>query len=115
MKTADFASPFRVIFAKRRQIILSGDQSELFRDLNGLSAAAGVELGEETAGMGLHRILTHEELFGDLAVAQPRGDESEDFMFARRDPERLELRLIHDERPGVAHNDDFFWARELEP
>src|SRR5690242_17136758 len=48
--------------------------------------------------MRLHRVLADEQLFGDLAVAQPRGDELEDFVLSGRYPERLEPGTVDDER-----------------
>jgi hypothetical protein len=106
-----FASPFRVIFAKtgknhpfRRR---SGDQALLLRDLNGLGPAPGIELVEQPAGVRLHRILAHEELFRDLAGAQTGRDVREDFVFARRNAKLLEPGLIDDERRRLANDDDF--------
>src|SRR5690349_11737996 len=104
-----------MIFTDGRRIILSGDQSGLLRDLNGLRATSGIELVEEPARVGLHGVLADEELFGDLAVAEPRGDESEDLMLARGDAQLFESGLVDDEGPGLANDDHFPGSRHLEP
>src|SRR3954466_4059795 len=56
----------------------SGQQPELFTALNGLGTARGSELVEGAGAVGLPRILGDEELGGDLAVAEPGGDEFKD-------------------------------------
>src|SRR5215218_8690567 len=108
------ASRFRVIFTELPKIILSGDQSRLFGDLNSLSAAPGVELAEKPAGMRLHCVLAYEQFFGDLAIAQSGCDQREDLILAGSDAECFEPFLIDYEWLGIAYNDYLFSARELE-
>src|SRR3954468_7113457 len=51
-----------------------------------------VELGEDVADVALHRAFTDEQLLGDLGVARPPPDQTEDVDFARR--QLLELRAL---------------------
>lgn len=80
--------------------MLSGEEPHLFRAPNDLGPAPGVQLVEQAAGMGLHGVLAHEELFRNLAVAQPRGDETQNLELARRDAQLLSPRAVDDERRG---------------
>src|SRR5436305_291845 len=52
----------------------SWDQSSLLRDLNGLRSPLRIQLVEESARVGLHRVLADEEFRRDLARAQPVRD-----------------------------------------
>jgi hypothetical protein len=47
-----------------------------------LGSVAGAEFGEEAADVGLCGERADVEVVGDLVVAQPGGDELEDFAFA---------------------------------
>ena len=69
----------------------------MFAELNGLCAAAGAQLVEGPAAVSLDGVLADEEAVGDLTIAQPLRDERENFELARRDPERVKLRLIQGE------------------
>src|ERR1700761_1647563 len=60
----------------------SGQEAKLFAELDGLGAAAGAELIEDAAGVGLDGVFADEELSGDLAVAHALGDEFQDFKLA---------------------------------
>jgi hypothetical protein len=52
-------------------------------DLYGLGASLGAEPIQQAAGVGLHRVFTHEEPLGNLAIAEAGGDESQNLQFAR--------------------------------
>jgi hypothetical protein len=52
---------------------------------DGLRPPADVQLLEEAGGVGLHRVLGHEQPLADLPVAEPFGDQAEDLVLSRRD------------------------------
>src|ERR1700719_3957528 len=88
-------------------------------ELDCLGAALGAEFVEEAAGMGLHGVFADEEAGGDFAIAEARGDEAEDFEFARGDGEFGEARFVGDEGfggpPGDFPDDgDWLFAGEGE-
>src|SRR5262245_19167637 len=87
----------------RAKITRSGDESGLLGELHGLRAAFGGELAEQPCGMGLHRVLAHEQPLGDLLVAQARGHGFEDVQLAWRDPECLHPGLVAHERSPARH------------
>src|SRR5215216_1776525 len=61
------------------------DQAELLPDLHGLRPSLRRELVEQAARVSLHRVFAHEQLLGNLAVAQSGGDQLEDLELAGRD------------------------------
>src|SRR6185369_15670478 len=95
------------------------DQADLFADLYGLRAAFGAELVEETAGVGLDRVFTDEEFFGNLSVAESLGDEFEDLEFAFGDAEASDFCCVQSKWFRRGHRDffdnhDLFFARQFE-
>ena len=79
----------------------SGEQAEFLAELHRLRPSSSPEFVENTAGMGLNRVLAHKELLGDLSVAQALGYQPKDLKLAAGDMEILSLSLIQDERsPG---------------
>src|SRR6185503_17365072 len=67
-----YPSPQFATIARRddfARITLSGDDTSLFRELHGLGAPPGAQLGKEVRRVCLHGILAHEEALGDLAIA----------------------------------------------
>ena len=50
----------------------------------GFGARAGIELGEDGTDVVVNRLRRYEQAVGDLAVAQPVGDEREDFQLPVR-------------------------------
>src|SRR5437867_11498675 len=85
------------------KITLSGDQSSLLRDLDGLRPPLGAQLIEQAARVRLHRVLANEEFLGDFSGAEPLRDRGEDLELARGDPELLLARAVDDERRGRRH------------
>src|SRR5829696_351611 len=96
------------------KIIPSADESRLLRDLHCLRSPSRIQLVEEPARMRLHRILAHREPLGDLAVAEPIGDELQDLVLAWCDAEPCHSRRIGCERyrglrwRGGGHRDQHF-------
>src|SRR5947208_3015352 len=85
--------------------MLSGDETRVFRELNRLRPPLRIQLVEQPARMGLHGVLADEELFSDLPVAQPGGDQLEDLELPGRDAELLETNRVDSERIGDSHGD----------
>ncbi len=75
-------------------------QTELFAELDGLRSALGAEFVKGTAAVGLDRVLTDEELAGDLAVAHALRDEFQDLEFAAGDAEIIAFALVGNECGG---------------
>jgi len=99
-----------------------GNEAGGFGDLDGLGAAPGSEFVEEAAGVGLDGVFADEEASGDLAVAEARGDEAENFEFARGDGELGEAGFVRNEgieglRGDFLDDDGWFFAGkgEAEP
>src|SRR5947207_2083165 len=84
---------------------ISRNQPRGLADLCGLGASLGAELIEQAAGVGLHRVFTHEEPLGNLAIAEAGGDESQNLQFTRRDTKLAHTCLVNDERAGGLHWD----------
>ncbi len=77
------------------------------------------EFIENTAGMGLHRALTHKKLPGDFAVAQALGDQFKDLKLAASDMEVLTFFFVGDERSlgmdgDLPHNNCLAFCCQLE-
>ena len=96
-RTDDFA-------AERGKIIRSGDQSLFLRPLHGLRPPPRRELVEQPRGVGLHRVLAHEEPFADFPGAQPRRDRLENLQFARGDPQLRDARFVRWKGPPDLHH-----------
>src|SRR5918999_3805236 len=69
--------------------MLSGDEPSLFRELHCLCAPLRVELVEDTSRVRLDGVLADVEPLGDLAVAQPGGNQLEDLQLAPSDAQLL--------------------------
>src|SRR5262245_62195998 len=67
---------------------------------NGFGARAGFELGENGTHVVVNRLCRYEKAVGDLAVAQPIGDEREDFQL----PVRQSRRVLSRARSGAARD-----------
>ena len=78
----------------------SWQQAEFFAAQHCLSPARSSELVEGTGAVGLYRVLGHEELSCDLAIAEAASNEGQDFKFADGYPKPLLLGCIWSERRG---------------
>jgi hypothetical protein len=72
----------------------SGQETEFFATLDGLSAAGGTKLVEGACTVCLDGVLGDEELRGDLSIAEAAGDQAEDFQLASGDAEGLLLGCV---------------------
>src|SRR6185295_1867681 len=118
------ASYFRVILGRYGAIhsfvFASRDEAELLASLDRLRPAADAHLLEQARRVGLDRVLRHEQLLADLAVAQPGSDQAEDLVLARRQADLAQGRPVQDERPVLPHanlldHDDFFRSGRAQP
>src|SRR4029079_17327717 len=66
----------------------------------GFGARAGFELGEDGSDVMVNRLRRYEQAIGDLAVAQPVGDEREDFQL----PVRQSRGVLSRARSGAARD-----------
>ena len=62
--------------------VVEGGQARTQRIQGRLGAAGQVQLAQDIAHMGPHSPFGNEELGGDLLVAEPLGDEAQDFKLA---------------------------------
>ena len=69
----------------------SGQQPEFLAELHRLRPSSSPEFVENTAGMGLNRVLAHKKLLGDLAVDQSTRYQLNDLKLAASDMEILSL------------------------
>src|SRR3954465_14245640 len=84
-------------FAECVKITRSGDQSSLFSNLYGLGSTLCLQLVEQSAGVGLHRVLADRELGSDLAGAQALRNRGENLQLPRRDAELQLTRAVDGE------------------
>src|SRR5436190_18430460 len=70
---------------KRAEITHSGDQTLRLRPLHSLRPPPRRELVEQPRGVGLHRVLAHEEPFADFTGAEPRRHRLENLKLPRGD------------------------------
>ena len=75
----------------------SRQQAQFLAALDGLGAAGGSELVEGAGTVCLDGIFGNEKLRGDFAIAEPAGDQGEDFELAGRNAKGLLLGRIRSE------------------
>jgi hypothetical protein len=75
----------------------SGEEAEFFAELHRLRPPSGPKFVENTAGVGLHRILAHKKLFGDLPVAETLGYQRKNLQFTASDVKVFSFLLVGDE------------------
>ena len=95
------------------------EQAKFLAQLHGLRPSLGPQFAEDTAGMGLDRVLAHIQLLGDLAVAHALGDQFKNVKLAARDAELLSFPPVRNEQwngrdPDFLHHDPLPGARELD-
>jgi len=97
----------------------SRKQAEFLAELHRLRPSLSSQFVENTAGVGLDRVLAHRKPPGDLAVAHTLGYQFKDLKLAAGDAEVLSFSLVRDERfPGrdkdFLHNDPLLRPCQLE-
>ena len=86
----------------------SGDEAEFFTELYGLRATLGAQFIEDAAGVRLDGVFTHEEFFGDFAVAQALGDEFKYLQFARGNAKCFALAIVRLKWLAGGYGDFFY-------
>src|SRR5262249_9034081 len=75
-------------------IFHSRDDAEFLPQLHRLGAALSAQFVKHAAGVRLYSVFAHEELFGDLPVAQTLRDQPQYFQFARRDAQGFTFAVV---------------------
>jgi hypothetical protein len=96
----------------------SGEKADFLAEPHRLRSSSRPEFVENTAGMGLHRALTHKKLLGDFAGAQAMGDQFKDLKLTASDMEALTFSFVGDERSlgrdgDLPHNNCLAFCCEL--